>query len=168
MLFGRTDPDMAVKRKRRPDMRRVRPTKTYSIGEIAAALDRDPATVGRWVRSGLPTIDAARPVRIHGSDLKAWLDHRWNDPARKCGPAEIYCLSCRQPRRPLPGSVQVVPMNARTLRIGALCGDCQGRMSKLASAATASVWAGELRMIERRKQNLIGSTAPNDNVAKSR
>lgn len=64
---------MAKKSSRRPDHRRVKLHRTYSVDEVARLLDMHPNTVRTWVREGLPLLDSKRPQLIHGTDLTDFL-----------------------------------------------------------------------------------------------
>lgn len=126
---------MPKPKKRKPDLRRIRPTKTYSLPEIAGALNRNIATVQSWLRQGLPTLDNQKPTMVAGSDLKSWLKHKWAVRKQKCLPGELYCFKCRKPRTPLSGSVLITVRNEKTLTIKARCGVCGTRMNQTGSSA---------------------------------
>jgi hypothetical protein len=118
------DPVMPKVKKRKPDMRRIRPSKTYTMPEISESLDRNIATIRRWIQNGLPRLDGARPVLIDGAALRDWLKGQWIAKKQSCGPGELFCFKCRAPRKPVFGSVTLEPRNAKTLSIRALCGVC--------------------------------------------
>lgn len=128
---------MARKTKRKPDMRRIRPTKTYTLQEIAKALDRSVGTVHTWVRKGLPTLDHARPTLVDGKELKEWLKARWAARKSTCKAHELYCVSCRAPRTPCIGSVFLLPKNAKLLLITGDCSQCGCAMNKGGAQARA-------------------------------
>ncbi|MCE8525715.1 helix-turn-helix domain-containing protein [Ruegeria pomeroyi] len=100
-----------------PDRRRIRIRRTYSVPEVASLLDVHVNTVRRWLRNGLDTIDAQSPILIHGAELRRYLDTRANNRKKKCGPDEMYCLRCRTPRLPTPGSVYIADFNEKTVRL---------------------------------------------------
>lgn len=126
---------MSGRKKRKPDFRRIRTTKTYSVSEIGKALGRNQATVRRWLRDGLPTIDDQRPPIVHGADLKAWLVTRWDKGKRPCQPGELYCCKCRRPRKPADNSFSIEPHNDKTVTLKGLCSVCGTRMSQAGSRA---------------------------------
>ena len=121
---------MSKAKKRRPDFRRIRPSKTYTLPEIASSLDRSIATVRGWIRDGLPTLDDDAPPLVIGADLKSWLQTKWSARKHKCSPGELYCCACRRPRKTRPGSVAVVSRNAKTSSITARCEGCGTRMTQ--------------------------------------
>jgi hypothetical protein len=145
------------KTRRRPDLRRIRPTKAYSTAELARALDRRADTVQRWIARGMPTIDGTRPRLIFGGDALAWLKERWNNAARKCGPAEFYCLCCREPRRAVSASVTVLPLNRKSVRVSGLCECCNTQVNRIDKAANAGLWRAPLQAIRTENDTLRGS-----------
>jgi len=57
-------------------MPRPRPV-TYTVAEVAEIVDRDPATVRRWIRNGyLDAVRIGREYRISAADLNAWWRER--------------------------------------------------------------------------------------------
>ena len=126
---------MVRTRKRNPDLRQIRISKTYSLPEIAILLGIHVATVRSWVRQGLPILGDQRPVLVFGHDLKTWLQARRVAKRQKCKPGELFCFKCRQPRRPEPASVQITPRNEKTVSIKGRCGLCGTRMYQAGSRA---------------------------------
>ena len=145
---------MRKTKKRKPDFRRIRPSKAYLLPEIAASLDRSDATVRRWFRDGLPALDGRRPPLVLGSDLKAWLKAKWSARKQKCKPDELFCCKCRKPREPRPGSVRIVPNNEKTVSVKAECGMCGTRMTKIGSRAKIAEIEGIFRALTPQEQRL--------------
>jgi hypothetical protein len=125
-------------KKRKPDFRRIRPSKTYSLPEIANALNRNCATVRGWRRDGLPTLDGQSPPLVLGSELKAWLQAKWSARKQTCQADELFCFRCQKPKKPKPGSVRLVPNNEKTVTIKAECSFCGTQMNKAGSRAKVS------------------------------
>lgn len=137
---------MPPPRKRsRIDHRRIRPSITYTVPEIAKRLEIRTGTVRSWIRAGLPVIDSDRPKLVHGLALKDWLDARKADRARPCQPGEMYCLRCRTPRPPMPGSLVIVQRNSKTAMMTAHCAECRTRMNRAANIADALIPTQPLR-----------------------
>lgn len=139
------------------DVRRVKTTVPYAVSEIAKLFDVRIATVRRWIKNGLPCIDQATPALIHGSELKKWLEKQKQKRKRKCGPDQMYCLKCRDPRLVMPGSVIVVQRNDKTSMIKASCIDCGTLMHQAASAETALEWAKPKPLRKVGTLHLVGS-----------
>ncbi len=151
---------MPKSRKRRPDFRKIRPSKVYSLHEIARSLDRNIATVRSWVRDGLPTLDGQKPSLVLGSELKAWLQAKWAAKKYKCSLGELPCFKCRGPRTPKPGSVKIIPRNEKTVSTKALCSICNTRMNLAGSLAKLSELERLFRTLTPHMQHLIGCSNP--------
>ena len=145
---------MRKSKKRRPDFRRIRPSKTYKLPEIAEALDRDIATVRRWVRDGLPTLDRQRPLLVLGSELKVWLKAKWSARKQPCQADELRCFTCQKPRLPKLGSVRIIPNNEKTVSIKAECDVCGTRMNQFGSRAKIAEIEEIFRALSLRMQRL--------------
>ncbi|MCW5716921.1 MAG: helix-turn-helix domain-containing protein [Bauldia sp.] len=109
---------------RRHALGSIRPTATYSVGQITLLLRVHPNTVRGWIRDGLPVIDGEYPTLIHGSALVSFLRDLKARQKRACGPGEFYCFGCHAPQAPATGSVKFVPRNAKQLMITATCPVC--------------------------------------------
>lgn len=122
--------------KRKPrgkiNLSKIRTTSIYSLQEIARLFGCNIATVRRWKRDGLPIMANTKPILVHGSELKAWLQARQNARKRPCGPDEMYCLGggCRKNRRPALGSVRIKKSNYTVGMIEAQCEVCGKNMRK--------------------------------------
>jgi hypothetical protein len=53
-----------TRRNRRPDRRRVKLLRSYTIDEVARTLEFHRNTVRHWIKAGLPVIDHKRPILI--------------------------------------------------------------------------------------------------------
>ncbi|MBO6540322.1 MAG: hypothetical protein JJ969_13115 [Rhizobiaceae bacterium] len=130
---------MKARKKRKPDFRRIRPSQTYSIAELADAIGRNPATVRSWLRQGMPTIDGLKPRVIDGAIAKAWLRRRWANRKTPTGPDEAHCLRCRKSRRFAEGSQSLKQTTTKVLTIAGRCAVCGCRMNKFASAKSVAI-----------------------------
>lgn len=147
-------------KKRKPDLRRIRTSHTYTVPEVADALDRSVATVRSWIRNGLPTLDGNRPVLVLGSDLKEWLADRWRARRRPCARDEFYCFRCHEPRRAMVGSVEIVLGNARRVSVTGRCEVCGTRINRVGSRARLVELEETFRPFKRHMQRLAGCDAP--------
>jgi hypothetical protein len=159
---------MRKSKKRRPDFRRIRPSKTYSLPEIAETLDRDIATVRRWVREGLPTLDWQRPLLVLSSELKAWLNAKWSARKQPCQADELFCFKCQKPRKPKSGSIRIIPNNEKTVSIKAKCDVCNTQMTKVGSRAKIAEIEEIFRALSLLMQRLTGSGNPCANSSSAR
>ncbi|MCP4933202.1 MAG: helix-turn-helix domain-containing protein [bacterium] len=123
------------KKKRNHDVRRIRLRHSYTVKEVARLLEVCEETVRRWVKVGLPVFDEMKPLLIVGADLKRWLNSRRILAKKPCLSNEFYCLSCRAPRMPTPGTLSIHPRNEKTIFLKAKCGVCGARINRVWSAS---------------------------------
>mgnify|MGYP005754100185 CR=1 FL=1 len=143
-----------------PDRRRIRIRRTYSVPEVAALLEVHVHTVRRWLKNGLGSIDGQNPTLIHGAELRRYLDVRAKGRKHKCGPDEMYCLSCRAPRLPVLGSVHIADLNEKTVRLVGVCCACSGRICRAGSASLLQEYIASFGPLQRRTPSLKGSSIP--------
>lgn len=108
--------------------RLVKTRRTYTIEEVARLFGIHRNTARAWLKSGLPTIDKARPALIAGSELVDFLLKRRRESKRPCAAGELYCLRCRVPRRPAGGEAHYLPVTATTGNLAGICPECSLRM----------------------------------------
>jgi len=119
---------------RRPDGRKVKRHRSYTVDEAARCLGSSPVTIRRWIKTGLPSMAERKPALILGDDLIAFLKAR--RPARqKCLPAQCYCLKCHAPRDPAFDEVEIVPISTTSGNMRALCSICATVMHKRVALA---------------------------------
>lgn len=125
---------MKQRKKKKPDFRRIAPTRTYSVPEFAKAVHRNPATVRKWIREGMPTLDTLKPLVIDGAEAKKWLRHKWDQRKKPTHANEAHCLHCRESRTFADGSKYLRQINGKVLAVSGNCSVCGCRMNKFASA----------------------------------
>ena len=110
--------------------RRIRLAKIhrcYTVAEAAELYGCHRNTVRHWMRKGLEPIAPAKPFYFHGTTLNAFHDERRKAGKRPCQPGEIYCLPCREPKRPEGGLFDYNPITSTTGKVTAICPGC-GRL----------------------------------------
>lgn len=107
--------------KRRPDTRRIKTKRSYTVDEAARICRVSKPTVRRWIENGLPAIKDKKPHLILGQDLHAFLKARAARKSR-CNDDEIYCVKCRAPRYLAGAMVDFIPMSETG---GNLRGQCE-------------------------------------------
>ena len=117
-------------------------------------------TVRAWIRSGLPVVDAGKPLLIAGDALKSWLINRKAARKRKCQPNELYCCSCKQPKKAKIGTVVIVPRNSKTLFIRANCADCNAKMNQVGSLSKLTEIRAAFGLETLAQVNLAGCENP--------
>jgi hypothetical protein len=119
----------------RPNPRLAKIHRSYTVEEIAKLYGVHRNTVRAWIGRGLPTIDQRRPVLVLGSHLADYLRERRTANKRPCGPGEIYCLRCREPRSPAGGVVRYHPLTPTQGNLVGVCGCCGAGLNRRVSVA---------------------------------
>ena len=119
----------------RPNPRLAKIHRSYTVEEIAKLYGVHRNTVRAWIARGLPTVDERRPVLVLGSHLAAFLQAKRAANKRPCGPGEIYCLRCREPRRPGGGAVRYHPLTLTLGNLVGLCACCGAGLNRRVSLA---------------------------------
>lgn len=128
----------------RPNPRLAKIHRSYTVEEIAKTYGVHRNTVRTWIKRGLPTIDQRRPVLVLGSHLADFLRARRMANKRPCGPGEIYCLRCREPRAPADAAVRYHPLTPTQGNLVGLCGCCGAGLYRRVSLAKLALVLGGL------------------------
>ena len=123
-----------VRRNCRPDWRRIKSLRSYSINGAATALGVHRNTVRHWIKEqGLPAFTEQRPHLVQGGDLVAFLKRQRRASRRPCGPGQMFCLKCRKPREPAEALTEYQPINSlRGILVG-ICPVCESLMRRFVS-----------------------------------
>ncbi len=125
------------------NIRRVKKLWPYKVGEIADILGAHPHTVRLWLKQGLPTIGGPNPILIRGEDLQAFLAAKQAQRRRTCPPGTLYCVKCREPRRPAGDVADLKELSDNMGDLQALCPVCITLMHRRVNlGAMAGVWSG--------------------------
>lgn len=119
---------------KRLDPRRLRAVLAYDVRELARALGVTPGTVRAMIRRGMPTLSDQRPTLILGQAARDFILRERNDAKKPLARDQLYCLSCKAPTRPWEMLVDLVG-TARSPRLVGICEHCEGRCSRVVSAA---------------------------------
>ena len=129
---------------RRFNPRRVKIHRTFTVDEVARLFSVHNNTVRAWIKSGLPTTDARRPILILGRELARFLHARRQRTRQQCQPGQLYCLRCRAPREPASRMAAYVPITPSSGNLRGQCGDCGVLMWRRVSLMRLSGVAGAL------------------------
>jgi hypothetical protein len=119
--------------KRYPNYQKIKSRRCYKVEEIASLLDIHKNTVRNWIKIGLSPIDKKRPVLIRGGDLKAFVRDRKEKRKKKCRPGELYCVRCRNVRKPEGKWAEYSSITDKTGFLKAICPVCGSIMNRLVS-----------------------------------
>ena len=134
-----------TRRNRRPDRRRVKVLRSYTIDEVARTLEVHRNTVRHWIKTGLPVIDDKRPVLMLGSDLAEFLTRRRHARRQPCLAGQMFCLKCRKPQEPAGQMADYVASSATSGTLVGICPACNGLIYRRTSVARLSEVAGARR-----------------------
>jgi hypothetical protein len=152
------------RRNRRPDRRRVKALRSYTIDDVARTLEVHRNTVRHWIKSGLPVIDHKRPILVLGSDLAAFLLQRREARRQPCLAGQIFCLKCRRPQEPAGRMADFVASSTNAGALMGICPACNGLMYRRVSVARLLEVASGLDVQTTPAQPSIKDTAtPNVN-----
>lgn len=118
----------------RLDRRRIKVHRSYTIDEAARTIGASKGTVRRWIDNGLPAIRDRKPILILGADLSDFMARR-SRPKRPCPPGKCYCVKCRDTREPAGMIADLMPINATSGNLRAICPDCGSLMHRRTSHA---------------------------------
>ncbi|MGY3558705.1 hypothetical protein ACVWXP_001974 [Bradyrhizobium sp. USDA 4463] len=131
---------------RRHSAQRVKRLRTYNVREAAKVTGATPGTVRHWLKKGLHPVEGCYPTIIRGLDLIDFLKRRSTDRKQPCGPGRLYCLCCKEPRRPAFDEVEFWPDGPQLGSLRGLCPNCTGMMHRRTSMARITAAAGDLRI----------------------
>lgn len=131
-------------RKRRANYRLVKIHRNYTVAEAAELFGTHRGTVRAWIKAGLPAIDDRRPIVILGRALFAFLKARREKNRQTCQPWEIYCVRCREPRRPAGNMADYRPISEKLGNLEGICPDCGAMIYQRTSRAKLPTIQGKL------------------------
>lgn len=116
----------------------------YTIADAAVLYGVHRQTVRNWLANGLSPIDSGRPILIHGTALNQFHKERRETSKQVCGEGELWCLGCREPRRPAAGMADFVPMTDKIGMLSAICPVCEGMMNQRVNARRLAFFSAEV------------------------
>lgn len=142
----------------RPDLRLIKTHLNYTVEEVARLLGVHRNTVREWLRRGLPTCDSRRPILILGRDLRAFLEARRRKNKRPCGPGQLYCVRCREPRCPDGDIAEYQPVTERLGSLVGICPTCHTMIYRRVSLAKLDRARGQLEIMMPLARRHIGES----------
>ncbi len=143
---------------RRFNYRRVKLHRAYKIAELADLLEVHKKTVGRWIAAGFGTIGAKRSRLIHGEDFRAFVNAR--KPIKRRGnPGDIWCLGCRDFKRPALNMAEYSPRTILRGMLSAICPDCGHLIYRATTLAKLQQDCGGLDVAYARVEQRLNDTS---------
>jgi hypothetical protein len=148
----------------RPDPRRVKIHRNYTVADIARRLDVHRNTVRHWLKDGLRVIEGIWPTLILGAELRRFLTEKRSRRKRPTPPGHIYCMRCREPMRPALGLVDYVPRSSANGNLEGICPTCEAMLNRCVRLSDlARVTAGLDVRITPAKERLRQTSQPSVN-----
>ena len=116
--------------KRLPNPRLAKLHRNYTIEEVANLFSVHKNTVGSWIKQGLPVCGNKRPFLILGRDLRKFLEAKKVKNKKSCKPDEIYCVRCREPKKPDTDLIEYQAITGTLGNLAAICPDCESIMNR--------------------------------------
>jgi hypothetical protein len=142
--------------------RLVKLHRSYTVEEVARLYGIHRNTVRAWMKGGGPeTIDDGRPALIQGKVLRAFLAARRAAGKHPCPPGTLYCMRCRQPRRPALGMADFTPKGDGAGNLCAICEVCGATMYRRARWSAVSLVLPEIEVrVAQRPQRIAECSDP--------
>lgn len=112
--------------------------RSYTASELAARLELHKNTIRQWQREGLEALDAGRPTLFQGAIVRTFLINRNASRKRPCPPGTLYCLRCREPRRPRLARADYTELRPGTGNLRAICDTCGSIIHRRVRAASVA------------------------------
>ena len=120
----------------RRSWRSVKLHRTYTFEEAERLLGVHRNTIRNWVRrDGLEALVERKPYLIRGDDLREFLRRRAEKRRQPLGLGEMFCLSCRKPRKPERALVENISGAVGPGHLRGLCPVCLTLMHRRISRA---------------------------------
>lgn len=153
-----------TKKRRRPDPRRAKIHRSYTVEDVASLYGVHKNAVRGWIKKGLPVINDKRPMLILGQDLRDFLQTRRQSNKRPCGCGEIYCVKCRAPKVPAGNMADYQAVSDTQGTLVGMCPTCHILIYRRVSLAKLDQIRGQLDItMPKALRHINESTSPSLN-----
>lgn len=118
------------KRSRKPNPKLAKIHLVYDVRQIAAIFQVHLNTVFAWIEAGLPTTDDGRPILVHGSDLREFLERKRSKVSPRLANGEFRCMKCRTNRRPAGDMADLECQSSELGNLVGICPACESIMNR--------------------------------------
>ncbi len=122
--------------------------RSYTVSEIAFLYQIHPQTVKNWIKQGLNVAVKTKPMLILGADLREFLQKKATRNKKTCQPGEIYCVACKEPKRPRDDYALLVRLNEKVGDLIGECPTCNHEIHRKVSISQISDWEDNLSISE--------------------
>ncbi len=148
-------------KRRRPNYWLVKIHRNYTLEDAATLLEVHKNTVRAWIKQGLATCDAKRPILILGQVLRDFLKAKRTKNKQKCQPGEIFCLRCRAPKIPAGDMADYLPSTPTLGSLIGICPCCNAMMYQRVNPAKLDLIRGKLDIrFPQAPQHIVESIEP--------
>ena len=120
--------------RRKINPRLIKTRRSYTVEQLAQLLGCHKNSVRSWLRQGLETVDAKRPLLIHGSAARKFLEARRRSKKHRCRLEELYCFRCQTPRALADRRAIYLARPGQAALLTGHCAECGTHMFKRVSA----------------------------------
>jgi len=149
---------------KRPNPRRVKIHRSYTVEEVARLYSVHKNTVRAWLKSGLQPVDERRPTLVLGRQLASFLHLRREHRRHRCRTGEFFCFRCRTPKGAAARAAEYLPLTASSGNLSARCAECGTRMYRRVSLHKLAGAAGNLQVtLPQARQRIVEGADPSVN-----
>jgi len=127
----------------------VKAALSYEVEEAACALGVTPATIRNWIKDGLPVMATRKPYLILGAAIRDYLRTKREAKKRPLGPDQLFCLSCRTPRKPENAAVTSLEITSKTTLLAGICESCGGTCTRMISTKATARFVENFQITKR-------------------
>ena len=120
--------------RRKLDHRLIKIRRSYTVEQLANLLGCHKNSVRLWLRQGLEALDGKRPLLIHGSAARTFLEAKRRSNKHRCRTDELYCFRCHAPRTPTDRRAIYSARPGQAALLTGSCAECGTPMFKRVSA----------------------------------
>jgi len=114
----------------------IKTRRSYTVEQLAQLLGCHKNSVRLWLRQGLETLDEKRPLLIHGTAARRFLEAKRRQRKQRCLPHELFCLRCHAPRAAANGKATYLASAGQAALLSAECARCGTQMFKRVSESS--------------------------------